>query len=262
MKIQKYSEDCLLSMLKTLRLPHFAANHKEVATLASKKGLTYGQFLHHLAEEEISNRTIKRRERFLKSSKLPVTKTLESLELGILGKKIERQLPELCSGEFIKENENILIFGLPGFGKTHIASAIGHELIKKEYRVLFQQTGFLVQSLLAARQSLTLERALKKLDKYDVIILDDLGYVQQDREEMEVLFTFIGERYERRSLIITSNLVFSQWDKIFKDPMTTAAAIDRVVHHSIILELSGEKSYRATEAEERIRLINNRTGKE
>jgi DNA replication protein DnaC len=119
----------------------------------------------------------------------------------------------------------------------------------------------LVQSLLAARQSLTLERALKKLDKFDLIILDDLGYVQQDRDEMEVLFTFLGERYERRSLIITSNLVFSQWDKIFKDPMTTAAAIDRVVHHSIILELSG-KSYRATEAEDRIKLINIEKGNE
>jgi len=261
MKTQHYSENALLAMLKTLRLPYFATNHKEVATSSSKKGLTYGQYLYHLAEQEISNRTIKRRERFLKSSKLPVLKTLDSLDLKILGGKIRKQLPELCSGEFIKRNENILIFGLPGLGKTHIASAIGHELIKQDYRVLFQQTGFLVQSLLAARQSLTLERALKKLDKFDLIILDDLGYVQQDRDEMEVLFTFLGERYERRSLIITSNLVFSQWDKIFKDPMTTAAAIDRVVHHSIILELNG-KSYRATEAEGRIKLINIEKGKD
>lgn len=246
-----------MSMLKSLRLPCFAAHHKEIASLSSKKGLSYGQYLYHLAEQELSNRTIRRRERFLKESRLPETKTLENLETNLLGSKVERQLPELCSGGFIKENQNILLFGLPGRGKSHVASAIGHELIKRSFRVLFQQTGFLVQSLLVARQSLTLERQLKKLDKYDVIILDDLGYVQQDREEMEVLFTLLGERYERRSLIITSNLVFSQWDKIFKDPMTTAAAIDRVVHHSIILEMNGD-SYRANEAEKRLEELKNK----
>ena len=127
----------------------------------------------------------------------------------------------------------------PGRGKTHLACAIGHELVQRGRRVLFASTNLLVQRLLAAKRDLELERALKRLDRYDLLILDDLGYVQQDRAEMEVLFTLLAERYERRSVVITSNLVFSQWDQIFKDPMTTAAAIDRVVHHSVILEMTG-----------------------
>lgn len=251
MKQQNYSEAELHTMLKALRLPSFASSHKKVAQLSSKKGLTYGQYLYHLAEQETSDRASRRTERYLKSSKLPFDKTLDDLDLKVFKAKIQRQLPELCSGKFVDKKQNVLLFGLPGRGKTHIATAIGHELIKRNYRVLFNKTGFLVQTLLAAKQTLTLEKELKRLDRYDLIILDDLGYVQQDREEMEVLFTFLGERYERRSLIITSNLVFSQWGKIFKDPMTTAAAIDRVVHHSVILEVIG-KSYRAEEAAERL----------
>ena len=131
-----------------------------------------------------------------------------------------------------------------------MCAAIGHELIQRGYQVLFQPAFRIVQRLLIAKRDFEFERALKRLDRFDVVIIDDIGYVQQDREEMEVLFTFLAERYERRSVMITSNLVFSEWDKIFKDPMTTAAAIDRVVHHSTILELSGE-SYRAEAAQKR-----------
>jgi len=104
---------------------------------------------------------------------------------------------------------------------------------------LFIPTFKLVEKLLNAKKELNLENALKRLDRFDVVILDDIGYVQQSREEMEVLFTFLAERYERKSLMITSNLVFSQWDKIFKDPMTTMAAVDRLIHHSIILDFTG-----------------------
>jgi DNA replication protein DnaC len=132
-----------------------------------------------------------------------------------------------------------LAFGLPGRGKTHLVCAIGHELIQRGYRVLFTATYALVQRLLAAKRDLRLEKELATLDGFDAVILDDIGYVQQNRDEMEVLFTFLAERYERRSVIITSNLVFSEWDRIFKDPMTTAAAIDRIVHHSVILEMTG-----------------------
>ena len=136
---------------------------------------------------------------------------------------------------------------MPGRGKTHVASAIGHELIKRSYAVLFQPTYVLVERLLVAKRELALDRELAKLDRFDVVILDDIGYVQQSRDEMEVLFTFFAERYERRSVVITSNLVFSQWDRIFKDPMTTAAAIDRLVHHATILEMTGP-SVRAAKA--------------
>jgi len=147
--------------------------------------------------------------------------------------------------------ENVLAFGLPGRGKTHLLSAIARELvIHQSCRVLFSSTFHLVHRMLMARKALALDDLFRKLDRFDLVLLDDIGYVQQDREEMEVLFTFLSERYERRSLMITSNLVFSQWDKIFKDPMTNAAAIDRLVHHAIILELDNE-SYRAQEARKR-----------
>jgi DNA replication protein DnaC len=156
----------------------------------------------------------------------------------------------LCEGGFVERAENVLAFGLPGRGKTHLVCAIGHELVKRGYSVLFIPTYQLVQRLLVAKRDLMLEKEMQNLDKFDAVIADDLGYVQQERDEMEVLFTFLGERYERKSVIITSNLVFSKWDRIFKDPMTTAAAIDRVVHHSTILELTG-RSKRKEEAEEK-----------
>ena len=141
----------------------------------------------------------------------------------------------------------------PGRGKTHFLAALGRELIlRHRYPVLFTPTFKLVQQLLAAKKELRLESELKRLDRFAAVILDDIGYVQQDRQEMEVLFTFLAERYERRSVLITSNLVFSKWDQIFKDPMTTAAAIDRVVHHAVILELNME-SYRAEAARQRLR---------
>jgi DNA replication protein DnaC len=163
---------------------------------------------------------------------------------------VQKQLPTLCEGGFVERGDNVLAFGLPGRGKSHVVCAIGHELVRRGRRVLFVPTFGLVQRLLIAKRDLRLERELHALDAFDAVILDDIGYVQQSREEMEVLFTFLAERYERRSVIITSNVVFSQWDRIFKDPMTTAAAIDRLVHHSIILEMDGP-SVRAEAAKKR-----------
>ena len=159
-------------------------------------------------------------------------------------------MPTLCEGGFIERGENILAFGLLGRGKSHVCCAIGHELIQRGYRVLFVPAFRLVQGLLIAKRDLELDRELRRLDGFDVVLIDDIGYVQQDREEMEVLFTFLAERYERKSVMISSNLVFSKWDQIFKDPMTTAAAIDRLVHHAVILELTGS-SYRANDARKR-----------
>ena len=167
---------------------------------------------------------------------------------------MRRLLPQLRRGELIDRAENILIFGLPGTGKTHLAAALGYEWIYANRSVLFTPTYQLVSRLLRAKRDLELERELRRLDRFQVVILDDIGYVQQSREEMEVLFTFLAERYERRSVVITSNLVFSEWGQIFKDPLTTAAAIDRVVHHSLIVEFGSDiTSYRAEEATKRNR---------
>jgi DNA replication protein DnaC len=237
-------------LLRKLKLPSFVSSHAEVARKAQSEGWTFEQYLEHLAEIELSDRERRRKERNLKRSGLPQDKTLGTLELRKLPRKVQTQIPTLCRGDFVERADNLLAFGLPGRGKSHLVCAVGHELIARGYRVLFQPAYSLVQMLLVAKKELMLERQLRRLDAFDVVLIDDIGYIQQSREEMEVLFTFLAERYERRSVVITSNLVFSDWDKIFKDPMTTAAAIDRVVHHSTILELTGP-SFRAEEAKER-----------
>ena len=195
----------------------------------------------HLCEAEAADRRERKRERLLRESRLPSGKTLGNLADGQLPAQVRRQLPTLLEGGFVERAENLLVFGLPGRGKTHFLCALGRELIlRRGYPVYFTPTFKLVQQLLAAKKELRLDAALKKLDRFEAIILDDLGYTQQSREEMEVLFTFLAERYERRSVLVSSNLVFSKWDQIFKDPMTTMAAVDRLVHHAIILEFDGE----------------------
>jgi DNA replication protein DnaC len=160
---------------------------------------------------------------------------------------VATHLNVLNDGSFLNRAENVLAFGNPGSGKTHLLCAIGHELIQQDRRVLFICCTQLVQDLLIAKKELEMTKLLKKLSRYDAVIIDDIGYVQQSRQEMEVLFTFLADRYERGSLMITSNLPFSKWEQIFKDPMTTAAAIDRLVHHSVILELNID-SYRMEQA--------------
>ena len=239
-------------MLRSLKPPGFASQFEEVARRARREGESFEMMLHDLATLELENRRLRRIARNLKASRLPSTKTLATLELTRLPVRVRGQLSSLCEGDFLRNGTNVLAFGLPGRGKTHSLAAIGHELIQRGYRVLFVPTFQLVQRLLVAKRDLVLEAELKRLDRFDAVILDDIGYVQQDRAEMEVLFTFLADRYERRSVLISSNLVFSQWDRIFQDPMTTAAAIDRVVHHSVILELTGP-SFRAEVAEKNLK---------
>lgn len=236
--------------LKALHLSSFAAHLQEATSTAESQGWSYQQYLQHMAELELEDRSQRRIERLLKTSILPRDKTLASLDAAALPERVKKVLPSLCEGHFLGRSENILAFGLPGRGKTHLLCAIGHELVRRGHTVLFVPAYRLVQSLLVAKRDLNLEKELKKLDRFEAVIIDDIGYVQQDREEMEVLFTFLAERYERGSVLISSNLVFSQWDKIFKDSMTTAAAIDRLVHHCVILELNGQ-SYRNQEAQKR-----------
>ncbi len=161
---------------------------------------------------------------------------------------MRQQLEPLRGGSFLEEAVNVLAVGKPGTGKSHLAAALGHDLVLGGHRVLWTPTASLVQRLLAAKRDLRLPQYLAQLDRFACLILDDIGYVQHDRDEMEVLFTLLAERYERRSVIITTNLVFSDWTRIFQDPMTTMAAIDRVVHHSVILDLMGLESFRAQEA--------------
>lgn len=238
----------LLILLRSLKLSTMARHAEEIAQLGEREGWTLLRSLHHLVELEVHERRRRRIERNQRQSELPADKTLATLKRSRLPTKVAKMLPTLCEGGFVERGDNLLAFGLPGRGKTHLVCAIGHELIQRGYRVLFVATFALVQRLLAAKRDLRLEAELEVLDGFDAVVLDDIGYVQQSRDEMEVLFTFLAERYERRTVMITSNLVFSEWDRIFKDPMTTAAAIDRLVHHAVILEMTGS-SIRIEEAQ-------------
>lgn len=239
----------LSMLLKTLKMPTILRNAENLASQAEREHWSFGQYLRHLCELEVLERRRHRIERNQTASHLPLEKNEGTLERKKLPVNVARMLPTLFEGGWVDRGENLLLFGLPGRGKTHVVCAIGHELIRRGKRVLFTATYALVQRLLAAKRDLRLEKQLAELDNFDVVVLDDIGYVQQTRDEMEVLFTFLAERYERKSVAITSNLVFSEWGKIFKDEMTTAAAIDRVVHHATILELNG-RSLRAEHAEE------------
>lgn len=201
-------------------------------------------------ELEAAGRKERRVERLRRASKLPPGKTFETLDKARVPRTALLKVQELSRGDFVEQANNVLLFGVPGVGKSHLACALGHALVEVGRSVLFTPTYQLVQQLLVARRDLCLPRALRALDVFDAVILDDLGYVQQTAEEAEVLFTLMAERYERRSLIITSNLVFSEWDRIFKTPMATAAAIDRLVHHAAIIEIDRE-SVRAEEAKKR-----------
>ena len=242
----------LAMMLRVLKMPTINRHAEEMAQVAEREGWTFLQYLRHMVSLEIEERGRKRIERHQHASGLPGEKTLATLDRKRLTASVARRLPTLCEGGFVERGENVLLFGLPGRGKTHVACAIGHELVRRGRRVLFTPTYALVQRLLSAKRDLRLEKELRSLDGFDAVILDDIGYVQQNRDEMEVLFTFLAERYERRSVLITSNLVFSEWNRIFKDPMTTAAAIDRLIHHAVILEMTGG-SVRAEEASETLK---------
>ena len=228
----------LTQHLRELHLPAIRECFEETARKAEQESLGYERFLLELVEREIEMRRDHRVQRFLKDSKLPTEKNLTTFDLKRLPTKAQRQMKTLLEGSFLDRRENVLAFGNPGSGKTHLLCALGHELIHQGRRVFFAPCNLLVQELLIAKRDLKLARVLKRIAKFDAVLLDDIGYVQQSREEMEVLFTLLAERYERGSVMITSNLPFSKWEAIFKDPMTTAAAIDRLVHHSVILELN------------------------
>jgi DNA replication protein DnaC len=234
---------CLLE----LHLPTMRTQYEAVSRQATAETWSYADYLLELAQRECQRRRERRIERVLKTSKLPLAKSWAALDLKRLPPKVVQQLRALLSGDFLDRRENVLVFGPPGSGKTHCLAAVAQELVRSGRRVLFTTCGLLVQELLAAKRDYALKALLKRLDHWEALIVDDLGYVQHSREEMEVLFTLLAERYERGSVLVTSNLPFSKWEQIFKDPMTTAAAVDRLVHHSVLVELN-IPSYRAEAA--------------
>jgi DNA replication protein DnaC len=241
----------LVAHLKELHLPAMRHGYEEAARRAEKDTLSYEQYLLGLVERECQARRESRVGKLLQESGLPREKSLANFDLKRLPAKVARQLRTLLDGSFLERKENVLVFGNPGSGKSHLLCALAQELIVAQgRRMRFTSCALLVQELLAAKRELRLSREIKRLARIDGLIIDDLGYVQQNREEMEVLFTLLAERYERGSVLMTSNLSFSKWEGIFKDPMTTAAAIDRLVHHCVILELN-IPSYRVEQAKKK-----------
>lgn len=239
----------LESLLQKLKLAAVRETYINSAEIAAAENWDYFEYLHHILSDEAELRNQNRIESSIKRSKIAVAKNFSNFDQSRLPLKVRHQLKALKDGSFIKRSENILLFGNSGSGKTHIASALGIELIQQGYKVYFTSCTLLIQQLLLEKRELRLEKFLKKLFRFDALILDDIGYVQQSRNEMEVFFTLLSQWYERKSLIITSNLPFSEWGSIFKDPMTTAAAIDRLIHHSVIIELN-LPSYRLEKAKE------------
>jgi DNA replication protein DnaC len=247
MKPPEPEKATLDSYLRELHLPTIRECFEALARQAEQETLSYEQFLLTLVQRECQVRRQHRLEHWLRESRLPVDKELANFDMKRLPAKVARQVRTLLEGSFVDQRENVLAFGNVGSGKTHLLCALAKELIRQGRKVYFSTCSRLVQDLLAAKRDLKLSRLIQKLGRYEAVLIDDLGYVQQSREEMEVLFTLLAERYERGSVLITSNLPFSKWEGIFKDPMTTAAAIDRLVHHCVILELN-IPSYRMEQA--------------
>lgn len=243
-------------LLKELRLTAIAKQWEITAQKAVSEQWEHGMFLAELCQLEMNHRHETRLKRLLKDSKLPIGKQLHQYKFdeieGVTSLQIKQKINQTA---WVRQGHNVLIFGASGLGKTHLACAIGYGLLEKSFRVKFTTSTAIVQELQRAKETLALDDALKKMDKYDLLILDDIGYVKKNEHESQVLFELIAHRYERGSLLITSNQAFSEWDSIFGDNMMTVAAIDRLVHHSEIFQIQGE-SFRKKQAIK----LNSKTG--
>lgn len=238
----------LIALCTDFKLPTLAAELVRRFEQAGRQDAL--PLLTEVFELEAQDRLERRIDRLRRASHLPPGKTMATLDQARLPRPLADRLRVLSSGDFLDGAQNVLCFGLPGTGKSHAAAALGHALVEAGRSVLFLPTYQLVQELLAAKRDLALPRALRRLDLYELIVLDDIGYIAQSPDEAEVLFTLMAERYERSSLLVTTNLVFSEWERIFRNPMATAAAIDRLVHHAVILEFD-VPSFRGEDARKR-----------
>jgi len=239
--------------LNDLRLPTIKVIWPDFAARADKEGWPAARFLAAITEHEIAERANRRIRRNIEEARFPIGKTLDNFDFDAVPMVSKAQIMALASGDaWLDQGANLLFFGPPGGGKSHLGAALGLALVENGWRVLYTRTTDLVQKLQVARQALQLEAAIAKLDKYHLIILDDVAYVTKDQAETSVLFELISARYERRSMLITANQPFGEWGRIFPDQAMTLAAVDRLVHHATIFELNVE-SYRRRAAIDRKR---------
>ena len=239
----------LASKLTSLNLTAMRDAYQDLSEKIIKNNLSQIDYLEELARIELESRYQKSVQQLLKSAKLPRNKLLLDFDITRLPSLHPGLLKSLELGDFIDRSENILIFGNPGTGKSHLSIALAREWCLQGRKCLYITAANLVQELLVAKSKMTLSNYIKRLDRVEVLIIDDISYIPYEKSESDVLFVLLAERYEQRSMVITSNLVFSGWGQIFKDEMTTSAAIDRLVHHSTILELNSE-SYRIRTAKD------------
>ena len=248
---QRIDSARLTLLLNELRLPTIKVNWPDLARQADKEGWPAARFLATLAEHEVTQRDLRRIERNLNEARLLPGKSIDSFDFTAVPMVSKAHVMALCAGDaWLDKGANLILIGGPGGGKSHLSSAIGFALVEKGYRVLFTRTSDLVQKLQVARRELALEAAIAKLDRVDLLVLDDFAYISKDQAETSVLFELISARYERRSLLITANQPFGDWNRIFPDPAMTLAAVDRIVHHSTIFEMNVD-SYRRRAALDR-----------
>jgi DNA replication protein DnaC len=239
-------------MLTSLRLPTFARLWPELTQRADRESWPAARLLAALAELELAERVQRRIQRHLAEARLPEGKTLDSFDFTAVPMVSKAHVMALASGDaWLAKGGTILCFGPPGSGKSHLSAALGAALVENGFRVLFTRTTDLVQKLQTARQELALTAAIDKLDKFDLLVLDDLTYVHKDQAETSVLFELIAARYERRSIMITANRPFGAWENLFPDQAMTIATIDRLVHHATIFEMNVESFRRRTATKQR-----------
>lgn len=239
-------------LLGVLKLKVFLNSYQSLAEQYEKEKRGHLEYLHELLLRETEQRQQQKIAKLLKDAKLPRGKLLSDFDMARIPGLAPSQIHHLSNGEFIEQCANVLIFGNPGTGKSHLSMALAREWCLAGRKVKFFTAANLVQELLKAKAELKLTQLIKRLDRYEVLIIDDISYVPFERHETDVLFTLFAERYEMRSILITSNLPFSKWNQIFKDDMTTNAAVDRLVHHSVILELNAT-SYRSECAKNKLK---------
>lgn len=247
----------LLVGLKSLYLPAMAKEYVEISKLAEKDKKTYEQYLAKLVEVELHSKHRLKVDRLIKQAKLPIYKSFESYNFSIRTGITTQQFKRICEGEFVKQNGNVVFYGGFGMGKTHLAIALTQSLCEVGFKCMFTTAHNLINQLVLAKQNLTLTSLFKRLDKFDIIICDELGYVPHDQDGADLFFQLISQRAERKSMVITTNLTYSEWEQVFLNQRTTAAVVDRIILNCETFNISGDESFRSLTAKKKMLSKNN-----